>query len=360
MNLEDWSVSITLGEVAPAMKFLKHLPTRSMGFFILVSAVAMLSLGCSDSTADPGPSANPLSVFQPTNSQTGLPTNGTTQGVGQIDKPIVSIPVGSDGRLDHTNAPLLDNWHPGWQQAECLSCHTDQSRIPDHSYTDTSLCYLCHGTNGLPGFGDNIPPIIKNVVAAPAKESVYITWSTDEICITRLILRTAAGDKLEFPVSSEYKQSHKFTVDGLLTGTTYEFEIQAIDRNNNKTTSASFGKLYFTTLAQSSTTPGDGSTTPIPPTETLINGPSIVSIEAFNATAIWKTKTATTCIVQVIDVGLGMDWKYNAGGPATDFSYKIPDLTAKTKYWVIIIAKDITGKEFKSNHVEFTTLPLVP
>lgn len=214
----------------------------------LAFLAAFLLAGCSDSTVDKSSVSNPLSALQAPTTSTGLPTNGQTTTPGQIDQPIVSIPVGSDGRNDHTNAPLLDNWHPGWQQGTCFSCHNDQSRIPDHSYPDTSLCYLCHGTNGLPGFGDNIPPVIKGVQSAPAKTSVFISWSTDELCTCRLIIRTKEGDRLEFPVSGEHSTSHKFTVSGLLPNTAYTFEVIATDKNNNVTSTSALGALSFSTL----------------------------------------------------------------------------------------------------------------
>ena len=110
---------------------------------------ALVLAGCSDNTAK-STTVNPLAPYQPATSTSGSPTNGQTQGVGAIDSPIVTVPYPTDGRVDHNNAPLLDNWHPGWQQSDCFACHTDQSRIPDHQYPDTSNCYLCHGTNGLP------------------------------------------------------------------------------------------------------------------------------------------------------------------------------------------------------------------
>jgi len=216
---------------------------------VLALGSAFLLAGCSDSTHERSVAINPMAAYSSSTNTSGTPTNGVTQGVGAIDKPIVNIPYPSDGRSDHTNAPLLDNWHPGWQQANCLTCHTDQSRIPDHSYSDTTQCYLCHGTNGLPGFGDDVPPLIRGIVAAPAARTVSISWSTDEPCISRLIVRTQEGDRLDFPVSSEYQTSHRFVVNGLLPATKYIYEITAIDRANNTTTTSSIGQFSFNTLA---------------------------------------------------------------------------------------------------------------
>ncbi len=337
------------------MNCLTHMPRRSVGFFLLMVTAAVVLGGCSDSTRDPGLPGNPLSVYTSTGSPSGLPTNGATTGVGAIDQPIVNIPIGNDGRRDHVNAPLLDNWHPGWQQAECLSCHTDQSRIPDHSYADTSLCYLCHGTNGLPGFGDNIPPVIKGIMASPNLNGVVITWTTDEPAITRLILRTTAGDRMEFPVSADYAQSHKFTVNGLLSGTTYEYEISAIDKNGNKATTSTIGRLYFTTLTSSSTTKTTtgGSTTPPPPS--LIQGPSFSDLTAFSVRANWTTTSPTTCYLDLIDTFLGTKKTFAAGGPATSFSYLLDGLAASRTYQLYIIAEDQYGNKVTGAKNEFTT-----
>ncbi|MFZ2961356.1 MAG: hypothetical protein WA705_31150 [Candidatus Ozemobacteraceae bacterium] len=213
---------------------------------IAVMATVFLA-GCSDSTVSKSSTVNPIAAYQQTTITTSLPTNGTTQTPGAIDTPIVSIPQGSD-TTSHTNAPLLDNLHPGWQQNACFSCHSDQSRIPDHSYADTSLCYLCHGTNGLPGFADNVPPVIKGVIAAPSANTVAISWSTDEVCTSRLIIRTKDGDRLEFPVSTEYSTSHRYTVNGLISKSTYTYEIITTDRSNNVSSTSTIGQFSFTTL----------------------------------------------------------------------------------------------------------------
>ncbi len=335
------------------MKCLPHLPTRSVGFFLLVMVASLFSLGCSDSNGNDNVT-NPMSVFTSTSgSGTGLPTSGQVSGVGAIESPIVSVPTTNDGRRDHTNAPLLDNWHPGWQQSECLSCHTDQSRIPDHSYPDTSLCYLCHGTNGLPGFGDGTPPVIKGVVSAPTANGVTITWTTDEPAITRLILRTTAGDKMEFPVSNDYAQSHRFAVTGLLSSTRYTYEIIAIDKNQNKATSASFGTLCFITQSSAATAGGASATAGI-----TIDGPSFPEIDNFSVLARWITSVPTTCEVEVIDTVELSAKKLNAGGPMTDFSFPIGDLKAGRKYYVTITATDEAGNSVTGTRHEVTTEPL--
>jgi hypothetical protein len=242
------------------MKSYRRLHEHSWLLFVLVATVAFMSVGCSSSTSSSGSQVNPLGAYQPESTdQTGTPTDGSTGGVGAIDKPIISSPPDGQGTINgHQNAPLLDNMHPGWQQSSCLSCHNEQSRNPDHNYIDATHCYLCHGTNGLPGFSDNVPPIISGVTVAPTYKSAVVTWNTDEDCLSRIVVRTTAGDRLEFPVSMTYSKTHRYDIPGLQAETNYIYELICTDKSQNKTTSASFGTLSFTTAEKPSTTVSGG------------------------------------------------------------------------------------------------------
>lgn len=338
------------------MKLFKTLPIRSATFFAFVLAAALTSLGCSDSSTESSSTGNPLGAYQQSGTSTSLPTNGQTSGVGEIDSPIVSVPNNGEN-TDHTNAPLLDNYHPGWQQGDCFGCHTDQSRIPDHSYADTSLCYLCHGTNGLPGFDDATPPLVKGIVANPTQNSVTIRWTTDELCTSRLIIRTKEGDRLEFPVSTEYATSHKYIVNGLLTNTTYTYEIIATDKNRNVTSTAACATLSFTTLAATTTTTTTTGTTTGSTAQEFFGELKIEDIKEFTAKISWTTKTPATCILYR---------KYTYGGltsqetpikfstPATTFSVEPNFSYTDMEYTAYVIAKDEANVEYTSKEVKFT------
>lgn len=337
------------------MKLFKTLPTRSAAFFVFVLAAALTSLGCSDSTTESGSTGNPLGAYQQSGTSTSLPTNGQTTGVGEIDSPIVSVPADGEN-TDHTNAPLLDNYHPGWQQGDCFGCHTDQSRIPDHSYADTSLCYLCHGTNGLPGFDDATPPIVKGIVANPTPSSVTIRWTTDELCISRLIIRTKEGDRLEFPVSTDYVTSHKYTVNGLLANTTYTYEIIATDKNRNVTSTGSLASLSFTTLVATPTTTTTTGTTTGSPSQEFFGEIKIDDIKEFSAKISWTTKTPSTCILyRKYTMGnvTSQETPIKFSTPATAFSVEPNFSYTNMDYTVYVIAKDAENVEFTSKEVTF-------
>ncbi len=223
---------------------------------ICIAVIAtFFSLGCSSSRSDSGATTNPLAAYEvSTSTSTSTSTiigDGTTVTPGSLSSPVISVTEdGSVSINGHDNAPLLDNKHVGWQQSNCLTCHNDTTHNPDHNYSDDSLCYLCHGTNGLPGLSDSTPPVLSSVVVSPSQSTVTISWKSDKECVSRLALKTTQGDKMEFPVSTSYSTSHKKTISGLQSATTYYYELTCIDKSGNKTSSSSFSNsLSFQTSA---------------------------------------------------------------------------------------------------------------
>ncbi|MBU1106298.1 MAG: hypothetical protein KKB51_06495 [Candidatus Riflebacteria bacterium] len=342
------------------MKSYRRLHENSWLLLLFFTAAVFLSAGCSSSSSSSNGNLNPLGAYQTTNPIGGLPVDGSTQNPGAITSPIISIPDGT-GTIDgHDNAPLLDNMHPGWQQASCLSCHNDTTRNPDHNYTDSSLCYLCHGTNGLPGFGDNIPPIIAGVTTSVSDVKATISWNTDEVCLSRIVLRTQTGDRLEFPVSMTYKTSHKYDLTGLLAQTIYTYEIICTDKSGNKTSSTAFGILSFTTL-EAITSTAD-STTPVDeePIEAFFKNLSIQKDGSFKVKIKFDLDTPAVCIVYFVrpeDNTLADQKALGDGKPITSYNSEVVGLQANTSYLIFLEGKDESGTVHKSRKETIKTDP---
>lgn len=345
------------------MKSYRRLHENSWLLLLFFTVVVFLSAGCSSSSSSSGGNLNPLGAYQTTSTTGGLPVDGSTQNPGAITSPIISIPDGT-GTIDgHDNAPLLDNMHPGWQQADCLSCHNDTSRNPDHNYTDSSLCYLCHGTNGLPGFGDNIPPIISGVVTSVSDVKATISWKSDEVTLSRLVLRTLTGDRLEFPVSMSYQTSHKYDLTGLVANTVYTYEIICTDKSGNKTSSASFGTLTFTTLEKIASAE-DTTWTEEDEEEDLTSFFNTLVIQkdgSFKCKIKFDVKTPAICTAYFVRKetnSLADDSLLSGGQAITTYDSILSGLQADTVYIVYIEAReDATGKVYTSRKVEVKTDP---
>ncbi|HAE40468.1 MAG TPA: hypothetical protein DCG57_17820 [Candidatus Riflebacteria bacterium] len=347
------------------MKSYRRLHENSWLLLLFFTAVVFLSAGCSSSSSSSNGNLNPLGAYQTTNPTGGLPVDGSTQNPGAISSPIISIPP-STGTIDgHSNAPLLDNMHPGWQQADCLSCHNDTSRNPDHNYTDNSLCHLCHGTNGLPGFGDNIPPIISGVVTSVSDVKATILWKSDEATLSRLVLRTLTGERLEFPVSMTYKTSHKYDLIGLVPQTVYTYEIICTDKSGNRTSSATFGTLTFTTLAKINSTidaaPTQGEEGGAEDETSFFTTLVIQNDGSFKCKIKFEVKSPSICtayFVRKANNTLADDSLLSGGQALTTYDSILSGLQADTAYIVYIEAREqSTGKEYTSRKVEIKTAP---
>jgi hypothetical protein len=345
------------------MKSYRRFHDSSWLLLLVLTAVSLFSAGCSSSSSSSGGNLNPMGAYQTTTPTGGLPVDGTVQNPGQINSPIVTIPTDGSGVNGHDNAPLLDNMHPGWQQASCLTCHNDTSRNPDHNYTDSSMCYLCHGTNGLPGFGDTIPPVLSGVVCTPTDKSAIITWKSDEECISRIVLRTLSGDRLEFPVSTTYKTSHRYEFLGLVAKTYYTYELICTDKSGNKTTSATFGTLSFTTLEKSTTTTTDtGSTssgTDDNVVDTYFSGIVIEADGSFQAKIKFTIKTPSRCTAYFVRKEtntLAETMSLSAGQSITSYDGTLTGLQPNTEYVVFIEAReDGTNTARKSSNYNIKT-----
>jgi hypothetical protein len=271
------------------------------------------------------------------------------------------VPTDGSGSINgHDNAPLLDNMHPGWQQSTCLSCHNNTSRNPDHNYTDSNMCYLCHGTNGMPGFADNVPPILSGVVTNPTDKSVTISWTTDKLCLSRLVLRTTTGDRLEFPVSTSYVTKHRYTVNGLIPETNYFYELISTDKNGNRTSSSSFGTLGFSTQVEQVDLDSIGTSNPTE-VNSFFSNVDISEDGPFKANVKFTVADPSTVFIYFVyqdSNQLDSQMKLNdmvGGGPITTFDGFVNGLDADTDYIVFLEATDSQNKTHESENYFITT-----
>ncbi|MDD3375928.1 MAG: hypothetical protein PHF08_00605 [Candidatus Riflebacteria bacterium] len=343
------------------MKTNKRIRGHQWLFLAVAFAVALISVGCTSNGVSSGGNTNPLGAYQPiTQTGTGTSTgviDGNVTGPGAITSPIVSVPDNGSSVGGHSNAPLLDNYHPGWQQSSCLSCHSETSKNPDHSYADDSLCYLCHGTNGLPGFGDTTPPIISGVAVAPLENSVNAQWKTDEDCVSRFIIRTALGDRMEFPVSTTYKNSHSFSVSGLQADTTYYYEIICVDKSNNSSSTSSFGNMSFQTLPASEIIPPTTDTGTGTETETtsFFSNVSVKSGGPFRIDVKFNVSEACTCTVYFVRKANGTLADSQNMYVASAYDGFVTGFAANTEYVVYVEAKTNGGQEYSTKKYNVKT-----
>lgn len=280
------------------MKSLAHFKEHPWLTTCVVALATIFSVGCSSSRSDSNATTNPLAAYETSGvspEAAGTVINGTTVVPGSLTSPVITVTEDGSSTIEgHDNAPLLTNTHAGWQQSSCLTCHNETTNNPDHNYSDDSLCYLCHGTNGLPGLNDSTPPVLSNVAVNPDSNSVTISWKSDEDCVSRLILKTTEGDRMEFPVSTTYTTSHKYTVNGLQSNTTYYYELTCVDKSGNKTSSSSFSSaMMFKTNAATVTpvvpvNPDDPVDPDDPTTDAFIKG---LKVEAKGSRMISLTFT---------------------------------------------------------------------
>lgn len=329
-------------------------------FLTVAFVVAIISVGCSSNGVSSGGNTNPLGAYQPTSPTVPVPEGGVIDGgvtnPGAITSPIVSVPDNGSSVGGHDNAPLLDNFHPGWQQSSCLSCHYETSKNPDHNYTDDNSCYLCHGTNGLPGFSDNIPPVISRVSVNAQETSAKIQWNTDEDCLSRILLRTVSGDRFEYPVSINYQMSHNYTITGLQSNTTYYYEIICTDKSNNQTTTASFGSLSFQTRTQEVIQPGSGGDfEPTPPQDSFFSEVSFKSGGSFRIDVKFAVSEPARCIIYFVrEANNSLAEDVTVYVPSV-YESQVSGFTAETEYVAYVEAKTDEGKEYKTKKYKVKT-----
>ncbi len=204
------------------MNSTKKFKNNSLTLIIFLSILALITTGCSSSKIN-NDQVNPLGALHSTNkTEIKPPTNGVVTNVTKPDVPIVTTPC------DNTDSGNCTN-------------ENNQNVSPD-------VCLLCNSTNPGPCLGATTGPIIKNVVANAQTNRIVFSWKTNKESVSKLTLKTQEGDILPFSVSKNYQTKHRYTVNGLISDTMYQYVIVCTDRHGNRSSSETFGKLYVRTL----------------------------------------------------------------------------------------------------------------
>lgn len=330
-------------------------------FLTVAFVIAIISVGCSSNGISSGGNTNPLGAYQPTTPSMPLPGEGVIDGSvtnpGAIDTPIVSVPDSGTSVGGHDGAPLLDNYHPGWQQSSCLSCHYETSKNPDHNYTDDNSCYLCHGENGLPGFSDTTPPVISGVSVNPQETTVRLQWKSNEACVSRVVLKTRSGDRLEYPVSTDYQMNHAYSISGLQPATTYYYEIICTDKSGNSTNTSSFGSLNFTTRDIEVIVPGgdDGGYEPPSSQDAFFSNINFKAGGPFRIDVKFEVAEPANCMIYFVNKNTGSLAKDKSAYVKDEHVQQVVGFSADTEYEAYIEAVTDEGKEYKSKKYNIRT-----
>ena len=133
---------------------------------------------------------------------------------------------------------------------------------------------------------DTDPPIISNVQATGiTATSAIITWDTDENAdsIVRYGNTTALGSISYDPTLTT---SHSIPLTGLITDTTYYYEVESTDAANNTTVDNNGGLYYsFIPVGQPDTTPP------------IISAVEVTDLSDESVTVIWTTDEPSDSIV---------------------------------------------------------------
>jgi len=142
---------------------------------------------------------------------------------------------------------------------------------------------------------DSTAPLIANInIGTPDRDSVTVTWNTDESATSYVGYSSDGGDTFSEQGYSTLTTFHSVTLAGLTPGTTYLLKISSADASGNKAIDDNAGSYY-----QRATAPG-----PMPP---VFSSVSSLNLDEHRTTVSWSTDLSSTSLVEY-----GLDNNYGS------------------------------------------------
>jgi len=169
------------------------------------------------------------------------------------------------------------------------------------------------GGGGGPAGGDNISPVISNVIVSNVTtDSALISWDTDENADGKLDYGQSAIYEIGTEIDTSLVRSRAINLDSLSEGTVYHFRVRSADNSGNE---ASLSDFTFTTLDET------------PP---VISNVQVVDITETSARVTWETNELASS-----DLDYGLTETYGVS---------LEDSTLVTNHSVLILGLDHSTK----------------
>ena len=182
---------------------------------------------------------------------------------------------------------------------------------------------------------DTTAPVISDVRATPGSRSCVITWTTDELATSKVLIMSPEG--IPAVENSVLVIEHSVTVTGLTPNTTYTYGVISADGAGNERQEVGFE--FTTKMADTS-----------PPVITEI----AVEVGSNSAVITWLTNEPATSEVRY---GLTTAYELSATDDTlvTDHRVTLIGLDPSTTYYFMVRSRNAEGLEYAFTGLSFTT-----
>ena len=194
------------------------------------------------------------------------------------------------------------------------------------------------------------PPVISAVVVSSFTTSTAsVTWATDKTATTQVAYGTTASYDSTSVLDNNLALTHSSTLAGLMSNTTYHYQVRSTDSSGNLATSTD---ATFTTA---SLPPPPQVVIPADTTPPVISGVAEASVLSTEATIAWSTdELAASTLEYGTTPSYGTQATLDAGALLVHTG-TILNLLPSTTYYYCIHATDLFGNRANSCGHMFTT-----